>query len=46
MTSVKIKFRKSISEGMGHENEKTTRIYLASMNQSVIDNANTQIIAL
>jgi len=35
-----------ISEGMGHENEKTTRIYLASMDQSVIDNANAQIIAL
>jgi len=35
-----------ISEGMGHENEKTTRIYLASMDQSIIDNANAQIIAL
>ncbi len=35
-----------ISEGMGHENEKTTRIYLASLGQSVIDNANAQIIAL
>jgi site-specific recombinase XerD len=35
-----------ISEGMGHENEKTTRIYLASMDQSVIDTANAQIIAL
>jgi len=35
-----------ISEGMGHENEKTTRIYLASMNQSVIDEANAQIINL
>lgn len=35
-----------ISEGMGHENEKTTRIYLASMDQSVIDSANAQIIAL
>jgi integrase len=35
-----------ISEGMGHENEKTTRIYLASLEQSVIDNANAQIIAL
>ena len=35
-----------ISEGMGHENEKTTRIYLASLNQSVIDNANAKIIAL
>jgi site-specific recombinase XerD len=35
-----------ISEGMGHDNEKTTRIYLASLDQSVIDNANAQIIAL
>jgi len=35
-----------ISEGMGHEDEKTTRIYLASLDQSVIDNANAQIIAL
>jgi site-specific recombinase XerD len=35
-----------ISEGMGHENEKTTRIYLASLDQSVVDNANAQIIAL
>ncbi|MCD8043191.1 MAG: site-specific integrase [Tannerellaceae bacterium] len=34
-----------ISEGMGHENEKTTKIYLASINQSVIDEANSQIIA-
>jgi site-specific recombinase XerD len=35
-----------ISEGMGHKNEKTTRIYLASMDQSIIDKANAQIIAL
>jgi site-specific recombinase XerD len=35
-----------ISEGMGHENEKTTRIYLASLDQSIIDDANAQIIAL
>jgi len=35
-----------ISEGMGHENEKTTRIYLASMDQSVIDDANARIIGL
>lgn len=35
-----------ISEGMGHENEKTTRIYLASLEQSVIDDANARIIAL
>jgi site-specific recombinase XerD len=46
-----IAFRKGISihvisEGMGHVNESTTRIYLASLDQSVIDNANAQIIAL
>lgn len=35
-----------ISEGMGHADEKTTRIYLASLDQSVIDKANAQIIAL
>lgn len=35
-----------ISEGMGHENESTTRIYLASLDQSVIDDANAQIISL
>ena len=35
-----------ISEGMGHENEKTTRIYLASLDQNIIDDANAQIIAL
>ena len=35
-----------ISEGMGHENEKTTRIYLSSLDQTIIDNANAQIIAL
>lgn len=35
-----------ISEGMGHESENTTRIYLASLDQSIIDNANAQIITL
>ncbi|MDR3219230.1 MAG: site-specific integrase [Dysgonamonadaceae bacterium] len=35
-----------ISESMGHENETTTRIYLASLGQSVIDEANAEIIAL
>lgn len=35
-----------ISESMGHENETTTRIYLASLGQSVIDKANAEIIAL
>jgi len=35
-----------ISEGMGHENETTTRIYLASLGQSVVDMANAKIITL
>jgi site-specific recombinase XerD len=35
-----------ISEGMGHENETTTRIYLASLGQSVVDMANAKIIML
>ena len=35
-----------ISEGMGHENENTTRIYLASLGQSVVDKANAEIIKL
>jgi site-specific recombinase XerD len=35
-----------ISEGMGHENEYTTRIYLATIDQAAIDQANAQIIAL
>lgn len=33
-----------ISEGMGHDSEKTTRIYLASLDTSAIDSANTLII--
>jgi site-specific recombinase XerD len=35
-----------ISESMGHENETTTRIYLASLEQSVVDKANAEIIRL
>jgi len=35
-----------ISESMGHENETTTRIYLASLGQSVVDEANADIISL
>jgi integrase len=35
-----------ISEGMGHENETTTRIYLASIGQSAVDEANMKIIGL
>ncbi len=33
-----------ISEGMGHDSELTTQIYLASLNNSVIDNANASIL--
>lgn len=33
-----------ISEAMGHDSEKTTRIYLASLDTSAIDKANRQII--
>lgn len=33
-----------ISEGMGHESESTTQIYLASFDSDVIDNANNLII--
>lgn len=35
-----------ISEGMGHESEKTTRIYLASLDQSLLDKANAAIMSL
>ena len=34
----------TISEAMGHDSENTTRIYLASLNTSVIDKANNLII--
>ena len=33
-----------ISEGMGHDNESTTRIYLASLDTSVVDRANSLIL--
>ena len=33
-----------ISEGMGHDSESTTRIYLASLDTSVVDRANSLII--
>ena len=33
-----------ISEGMGHDSEETTRIYLASLDGSVIDKANSIIL--
>lgn len=35
-----------ICEGMGHDSEKTTRIYLASLDNSVVDKANNDIINL
>ncbi len=34
-----------ISEGMGHTSIKTTQIYLASLEQSVLDKANEQILS-
>lgn len=33
-----------ISEGMGHDSEATTQIYLASLDTSVVDKANSKII--
>lgn len=33
-----------ISEGMGHSSEKTTRIYLSSLDADLIDIANRKII--
>ena len=35
-----------ISESMGHENITTTRIYLASLEQSIVDEANAAIIQI
>lgn len=35
-----------ISEGMGHDSEKTTQIYLASLETQVIDKANRKILEL
>lgn len=35
-----------ISEGMGHDSEKTTQIYLASLEASVVDKANKMILDL
>ncbi len=34
-----------ISEGMGHDSETTTQIYLSSLDNSVVDRANSRIIA-
>ena len=33
-----------ISEGMGHDSERTTRIYLASLDTAVVDRANSMIL--
>lgn len=35
-----------ISEGLGHEKESTTRIYLSSLDSSVVDKANKMILKL
>ena len=35
-----------ISEGMGHDNEKTTQIYLAMLENTAIDKANRKILKL
>lgn len=35
-----------ISEGMGHDSETTTHIYLASLDASVVDRANARVIGL
>lgn len=36
----------AIGLGMGHDNEETTRIYLASIQTNIIDNANNKILSL
>lgn len=38
-------FTQVISESMGHSNEKTTLIYLSSLDRSVIDNVNAQFLS-
>ena len=35
-----------ISEGMGHESENTTRIYLTTLETDIIDKANSLILKL
>lgn len=35
-----------ISEGMGHDSENTTQIYLASLDTSIVDKANKKILDL
>ena len=34
-----------ISEGMGHDSEATTRIYLSSLDTSLVDKANQLILS-
>mgnify|MGYP003306325318 FL=1 len=34
-----------ISEGMGHDSETTTQIYLASLETTIVDNANSLILS-
>ena len=34
----------AISEALGHDSEQTTRIYLASLDASVVDQANSLIL--
>ena len=36
----------TISEAMGHDSENTTRIYLASLDASVVDKANSLILEI
>ena len=33
-----------ISEGMGHDSEKTTRIYLTGLDTGAVDRANTEVL--
>jgi integrase len=35
-----------ISEGMGHDSERTTRIYLTTMDTTAVDKANSLILKL
>ena len=39
-------FLSVISEGMGHGSEKMTRVYLASVNSTVVDKANDRLLKL
>lgn len=34
-----------ISQGMGHDSERTTRIYISSIDSSAIDRANSKVIS-